>query len=100
VKSLMPKVNRRTGSPGESRAMRNVIIEIPIRVGIAYRTRRMMKSRKRSSTAEEERPARALLRQSRRYCLIHQVWTFQIWLNEAGSKFWRVFCDPTRTLFA
>jgi len=31
----MPKVNSRIGSPGERRAIANVMMEMPIKVGIA-----------------------------------------------------------------
>ena len=42
VMFVAPNVYRRTGSPGASLLIANTMTEIPIRVGIAYRTRRMM----------------------------------------------------------
>jgi hypothetical protein len=35
VMSRWPNVKRRIGSPGDNRTMTNVMIEMPIRVGIA-----------------------------------------------------------------
>src|SRR5438034_11063872 len=52
----MPNVKSRIGSPGARRAIANVMIEMPMSVGIAYMSRRMMKSR--NAPPSEEGSAR------------------------------------------